>query len=146
MSEQWLASMTVERLAAELCPDTPTCEGHTIRARDYFRAALSGVSGSDLKANVTCGACLFGGKRHTNDAGCEARSLSPEDIGVSGSDRPYVPTPEDLDTLLANISAADYASTAVAIVEDWTREHWGVESAFTTSMARAALTGEGEPQ
>ena len=33
------------------------------------------------------------------------------------------------------ISAAGYASEAVEIVEAWTREHWGVESALTTQFA-----------
>ena len=48
---------------------------------------------------------------------------------------PWVPTVEDLDDLTAKISAAGYASEAVEIVEAWTREHWGVESALTTQFA-----------
>lgn len=44
----------------------------------------------------------------------------------------HVPTPEELDELLSDISAAGYASEAREIVENWTRKWWGVESAFTT--------------
>lgn len=47
---------------------------------------------------------------------------------------PYVPTPDELDDLLANISYSSYASEAVEVVENWTREHWGVESAVTTEL------------
>jgi len=46
----------------------------------------------------------------------------------------HVPTPKELDDLLASISACGYASEAVEVVETWTRKWWGVESAFTTDM------------
>jgi hypothetical protein len=49
--------------------------------------------------------------------------------------RPHVPTPQELDDLLAAVSACGYASEAVQVVEDWTRKWWGVESAFTTHWA-----------
>lgn len=48
------------------------------------------------------------------------------------ADGPHVPTPDELDQLLSDISAAGYASEAREIVENWTRKWWGVESAFTT--------------
>lgn len=50
---------------------------------------------------------------------------------------PYVPTPDDLDQLCARIAGSAYASIAVERIEEWTREHWGVESAFTTAEATA---------
>lgn len=60
-------------------------------------------------------------------------------------DAPHVPTPEELDILLSDISAAGYASEAREIVETWTRKWWGVESAFTTKWDRAASPDKGEP-
>ena len=48
--------------------------------------------------------------------------------------RLYVPTPADLDDLMADISATGYASEAVEVVEEWTRKRWGVVSAMTTAM------------
>lgn len=61
------------------------------------------------------------------------RDTGPQSDGGLAA-RTYVPTPDDLDQLCAAISSAGYASEAVEIVEDWTRQHWGVESAFTSKV------------
>jgi hypothetical protein len=48
----------------------------------------------------------------------------------------HVPTPDELDTLLSDISACGYASEAREVVEAWTRKWRDVESAFTTKWNR----------
>lgn len=50
------------------------------------------------------------------------------------------PTPEELDDLCAKIGSTRYASEAVEVVETWTRERFGVVSAFTSKLeAEVAL-------
>jgi hypothetical protein len=44
---------------------------------------------------------------------------------------PAVPTPAEVDDLLARISATGYASEAVEIVEAWIERRWGVVGDFT---------------
>jgi hypothetical protein len=44
----------------------------------------------------------------------------------------HVPTPDELDDLLLDITNTGYASEARDVVEAWTRKWWGVESALTT--------------
>lgn len=46
----------------------------------------------------------------------------------SVSHETYVPAPEEVDGLLARISATGYAGEAVEVVESWIEEKWGVKS------------------
>lgn len=75
-----------------------------------------------------------------SDAYYEARNdhrtmeQAADDAAKAVLDLVYIPTPEDLDALASNVSLCSYASEAVEVVEDWTRAHWGVESAMTTKM------------
>lgn len=43
------------------------------------------------------------------------------------------PTPEELEALLARISATGYAGEAVALVESWFEERYGVVGTFTAA-------------
>lgn len=54
---------------------------------------------------------------------------------------PHVPTPDELEDLMVEISLTGYASEAVEVVEEWTRKWWGVESTTTTKFAE----DEGRP-
>lgn len=73
----------------------------------------------------------------TNDGG-DSLQVDEDDAAVliNSALTTHVPTPDELDLLLSDISAAGYASEARETVENWTRKWWGVESAFTTKWNR----------
>jgi hypothetical protein len=49
---------------------------------------------------------------------------------------PPVPTPDEVDDLLARISATGYASECVEIVESWIERRWGVVGKFTANARK----------
>jgi hypothetical protein len=100
-------------------PEEPTKERQPCGRPVKFRMTAEGSKVSVL----VCG-------RHVRP-NAAVRTLVPVRVE---SIEPYVPTPADLDDLMADISASAYASACVEIVEEWTRKHWGVESAMTTKM------------
>lgn len=55
---------------------------------------------------------------------------------IRADEATHIPTPDELDDLMADISATGYASEAVQVVEDWTRKWWGVESGDTTRWSK----------
>ena len=103
-------------------PEEPTKERQACGRRAKFRMTAEGSQVSIL----VCG-------RHARWSAA-LRGIVPVRIEPV---EPYVPTPADLDDLMARISACGYASEAVEVVEEWTRERWGVESAMTTKFRHA---------